>query len=152
MLFLLLHRLFHHMKHNEVVCIGTQVSIFLMAVFHVSPGIQEGLLHLRFLHKLPGKENRTTSVNVPEATTSSAYKKFSGKDEFLHALQILAPRFQLFGTFIPNNANAGGSAVCIQKDLLPYDAIQKHVVTCQGRDRIVNIRSGCRSPVVVNLN
>ena len=27
-----------------------------------------------------------------------------------------------------------------------------HVVTCQGRDHIVNIRSGCRSLVVVNVH
>ena len=33
-----------------------------------------------------------------------------------------------------------------------YDAVVTHVVTCQGRDHIVNIRSGCRSPVVVNVH
>ena len=55
-----------------------------------------------------------------------------GKDEFLHALQVLAPRFQLFGTFIPDNANAGGSAICILEDLLPGGAVVTHVVTCQG--------------------
>ena len=68
--------LFNHLNYNEVVWIGTQVSIFLEAVFDMSLGIQEGLLDLRFLHKLPGKENRTTSVDLPEATTSSPYKKF----------------------------------------------------------------------------
>ena len=65
---------------------------------------------------------------------------------------MLAPRFQLFGTFIPDNANAGGSAICIHKELLPDDAVVTHVVTCQGRDHIVNVWSGCQSLVIVNAH
>ena len=75
-----------------------------------------------------------------------------GKDEFLQAFQALAPKFRLHGTFIPRNANAGGSAKCIHKDLLPDDALVTHVVTCQGRDHVVSIRSGCRSLVIVNAH
>ena len=75
-----------------------------------------------------------------------------GRTSFLHALQVLVPRFQLYGTFVPNNANAGGSAICIQKDLLLDDAMVTHVVTCQGRDHTVNMRSGCRNLVVVNVH
>ena len=41
-----------------------------------------------------------------------------GKDEFLQAIQVWVPRFQLSGTFIPGDENAGGSATCIHKDLL----------------------------------
>ena len=37
-----------------------------------------------------------------------------GKDEFLQAIQVLAPRFRLFGTSCPDDENAGGSAICIQ--------------------------------------
>ena len=48
--------------------------------------------------------------------------------------------------------NAGGSAICIHEDILPGDAIVTHVVACQGRNHIVNIRSGCRSVVVVNVH
>ena len=77
------------------------------------------------------------------------YQKQRHSDEFLHALQVLAPRFLLCGTFIPKNSNAGGSARCIHKDLLPDDAMATHVVTCQGCD---HIRSGCRSLVVVNVH
>ena len=79
-------------------------------------------------------------------------QEIHGKDEFLHALQIQAPRFQLFGTLIPNNAIAGGSAMCIHKDLVPADDIVTHLITCQGRDRIVNIRSGRRSLVIVYVH
>ena len=79
-------------------------------------------------------------------------QEIHGKDEFLQAFQVLAPRFRLYGTFIPNNANAGGSAIRIHKDLLPDDALVTHVVTCQGRDHVVSIRSGCRSLVIVNVH
>ena len=73
--------------------------------------------------------------------------------EFVQAFQVLAPRLRLYGTFFfPKNANAGGSATCIHKDLLPDDALVTHVVTCQGRDHVVSIRSGCRSLVIVNVH
>ena len=93
MLVLLLHifvggaMLFNHLKNKEVVWIGTRLPIFLKAVFDVSLGIREGLLDLRFLHNLPGKGNIITSVDLPEATTSSVFKKFV-EDEFLHAIQF----------------------------------------------------------------
>ena len=38
------------------------------------------------------------------------------------------------------------------KDLLPDDAVATNVITCQGRDHIVNERSGCRNLVVVNVH
>ena len=75
-----------------------------------------------------------------------------GKDEFLQAIQVLAPRFRLFGTFLLDNENAGGSAICIHRDLLPEEAIVTHVVTSQSRDHLVNIRTGRHSLVIVNLH
>ena len=64
-----------------------------------------------------------------------------GKDEFPQAIQVLAPQFRLFGTFLPDNENAGGSAICIQRDLLPEEALVTHLITCHGRDHLVNIQS-----------
>ena len=40
-----------------------------------------------------------------------------GKDVFLQALQVQHTQFRMFGTFIPKNVNAGGSAVLIRKNL-----------------------------------
>ena len=37
-------------------------------------------------------------------------------------------------------------------DLLPEDASVTHVVTCQGRDHLVNIRSGRHSLVIVHVH
>ena len=75
-----------------------------------------------------------------------------GKDEYLQAFQVLAPRFSFFGTFIPGNEDAGGLAICIHKDLLPVDAIATHMITWRGRDYIVSIQSGRQSPVIVNVH
>ena len=55
---------------------------------------------------------------------------------------MLAPRFKFFGTFILGNENAGGSATCIHKDLLPEDAVVTHMNTCRSRDPIVSIQFG----------
>ena len=60
-----------------------------------------------------------------------------------------------FGSLVPlflKTKNAGGSAICIHRDLLPEDAIVTHVVTCQGRDQLVNIRSGRHSLAIVNVH
>ena len=65
-----------------------------------------------------------------------------GKDEYLQAIQVLAPRFRFLGTFFPGDENARGSAFCIRKELLPEDAIVTHLITCQGRDHIVNNNLG----------
>ena len=54
--------------------------------------------------------------------------------------------------FIPGNENAGGSAICIHKDLLPGDAVVTHMITCQGRDHIVSFQSGRQSLVIVNVH
>ena len=59
-----------------------------------------------------------------------------GRDEFLQAVQVLAPRFSFFWYFHSGNENAGGSAICIHKDILPEEAVVTHLVFCQGRDSL----------------
>ena len=59
--------------------------------------------------------------------------------------------FGFFGTFTPENENAGGSAICIHGDL-PADAIVTHLGTCQGRDHLVNIQSGRHNLVIVKVH
>ena len=53
---------------------------------------------------------------------------------------------------LPDNESAGGSAICIHRDFLLEEAIVTHLITCQGRDHIVNIQSGRRSLVIVNVH
>ena len=70
--------LFNHLKYKEVVWMGTRVSMFLMAVLDVLPGILEVLLDLRLPHIFPGNRHRTTSADLSKTTTSSAFKKYTG--------------------------------------------------------------------------
>ena len=42
--------------------------------------------------------------------------------------------------------------LCIHRDLLPEEAIVTHLITCQGRDHLVNIRSERHSLVIVNVH
>ena len=46
-----------------------------------------------------------------------------GKDEFLQAIQVLAPHFRLFDLFAFWTENSGGSAICIHRDFLLDDVI-----------------------------
>ena len=140
-------RLFNRLKYSEFARIGTRVPIFLKAVFDVLPGIRVVLLDTRLPHNPSRERKHNYFKRLTQNNDIVCFQEIHGKDEFLQAIQVLAPRFRQYGTFTPNNANAGGSAVCIHKDLLPDEAL----VTCQGRDRIVSVRSGCRSPVVVNV-
>ena len=46
----------------------------------------------------------------------------------------------------------GGSAICIHREVLRDDALVTHVVTCQGRDHLVTIRSERHNLVNVNVH
>ena len=84
------------------------------------------------------------------ANNIKCLQEVHGQDEHLQAIQVLATQFQFFGTFIPDNENAGGSAICIHRDLLP--AVVSHVITCQGRDHLVSIQSGRHNLVIINVH
>ena len=75
-----------------------------------------------------------------------------GKDEFLQAIQVLAPLFRFFLVLSFLSENAGGSTICIHRDILLEEAIVTHLVTGHGRDHLVNIQSGRHNLVVVNVH
>ena len=87
-----------------------------------------------------------------DANNILCLQEVHGKDEYLQAIQVLAPRFRFFGTSIPFNENAGGSAICIHRDLLLDEAIVTHLVNCHGRDHLVSNQSGRRNLVIVNVH
>ena len=58
----------------------------------------------------------------------------------------------MFGTFINDKVNAGGSAIFIREDLPPDLAVVTHEITRQGRDHIVRIQSGESALVVINVH
>ena len=57
----------------------------------------------------------------------------------------VTPQFWLYGVFIPNNLNAGGSVVCIHTNLLLEGAIVTHVVTLRAMITL-NFQSGRARP------
>ena len=99
-----------------------------MAVSGASPGIREGLLGSPASPQFSrGKHVKLTRLAKNDVVI--CLQEIHGKDEFQQANQVLVPQFRKYGTFIPNNLSAGGSAVCINKNLLPEGAIVTHVVT-----------------------
>ena len=89
---------------------------------------------------------------LSDANNILCLEEVHGKDEYLQAIQVLAPRFRFFGTFISDNEHAGRSAICIHRDLLPEKAIVTHLVTCQGRDHVVNMQYGRHNLVIVHVH
>ena len=126
-----------------------RVGVVVVASFpkacDVLLGIPGCLLDLFSPHK--GTENSNSNISKISWTTSFVSRKYMERTSFFKL-----SRCWLFGTFLPDNENAGGSAICIHRDLLPEEAIVTHVVTGQGRDHPVNIRSGRHSLVFVNVH
>ena len=89
----------------------------------------QGLIGSFFPRRKTGNSNSNISRSSLIPTT--CLQEVHGRDEYLQAVQVLDPRFLFFGTFFPENANEGGSATCIHRDLLE-EAIVTHLITCQG--------------------
>ena len=94
----------------------------------------------------PNRRTESSNLNISRSsfdTNILCLQEVHGKDEYNQAIQVLAPRFRVFfGTFTPENENAGASAISIHRDILPEEAIVTHLVTCHDRDHFVNIQSG----------
>ena len=119
-------------------------------------GTPGGLLDLFSPGKGTGSSNSNNFKKLLDHNNIICLQEVHGKDEFLQAIQVLGPRFRFFGTFLPDNENAGGSAICIHRDLLLEDTLVTQKVTSQGRDHLVTIRSGrhylVMSMSILNLN
>ena len=138
--------IFNRLKYIESGWIGTRESIFLMAVFDVCyPEYERDCWIHHFSTICQG-----THICLKRLAKNYDISclQIHEKDEFLHAFQVLVPQFRFDGTLKPHKVNADGSAVCIHKNLLLDGGMVTHVVTCQGRDHIVNIQSGDRNLVI----
>ena len=81
-----------------------------MTAFDALHGTREGLLDALLHHSFPGKENNYSTL-LAKNNNIICRQEIDGKHEFLQAIQVLAPQFRLYGMFIPNNLNAGGSVI-----------------------------------------
>ena len=80
----------------------------------------------RFSHNAPGNRSTFTSHDWPRITTSFVFKKHMGRMN----------SYKLF-RYYSLNSGTGGSAIFVQKNLLPDGAVVHHTTTCQGRDHTV---------------
>ena len=120
----------HNRRYHNVLQVGIDVALSFPKACDVllgTPGVSLDLFS-------PNTRNREFKLKyfkrLFDANNILCLQEVHGKDEFLQAIQVLAPRFRFFGTFILDNENAGGSAICINKDILPEGAIVSHVITC----------------------
>ena len=145
--------LFKHLEYNEIVWIGTRVSIFLMAVFDVLHWNTRGLIGSPSSSYISRNRSITSSADLPKTTTSYAFKKYLGRTSFIMFFKCshhvsnssLVRLYQTMQTQVVQ-------PYAFNKDLLPDDVVVTHVVTCQGRDHVVNILSRCQSLVIINVH
>ena len=100
-----------------------------------------------FLHKETGNSSSTISGSPLKTTMSSVSRRYTGRMNSSRLFKC-GPRDSrylvrsLLVTRIQEDRPHASTRTCIHKDLLPEDAIVTHVITCQGRDHIVNVQSG----------
>ena len=146
--------LFNHLRYSMVLQVGIPVATSPMEVCDVSSGTL-GVSLGRFFSSQKNRELKLKYFRkLLDNNNITCLQEGHGEDVFLQAIQVLAPRlsFFFFCIFIPGNEDAGGSAICIHKDLLPEDAIVTQMITCQGCDHIVNVQSGRKNLVIVNVH
>ena len=117
----------------------------------ISPSVSKGGSFIS-VSVLSSQRNREIKLNyfgkLIENNNVTCLQEEHGNHKFLQAIQV----FRLFGTIIPGNENARGSAICIHKAFLPEGAIVSHVITCEGRDHFVYVQSGRKNSVIVNVH
>ena len=134
----------HNHGYSNVLQVGMDMALFLPKVYDVflgTPGASFGSVFSQ------GTESSNSIFSRDSLTpTFYASRTCMERTNYLQAMEVLAPRIRVFGTFIPANENVGGSAICIHKDLLTEEAIVTHLVTCHGRDHLVKVSTWSTQP------
>ena len=105
----------HRRKYYSVPQVGMDVALSFPKACDVLLGTPGSLLDLFS----PDRRTESSNSNIKNLFDANilCLQEVRGKDEYVQAIQVLAPRFRFFGSFTPQNANAGGSAICIHKDI-----------------------------------
>ena len=72
--------------------------------------------------------------------------------KFSRALSTIHTRFQMVGTFVEDQVNAGGSAMLVRKYPLEGGSVLEHVVTHVGRDHLITIRAEIKSLMIASVH
>ena len=104
----------------------------------------------------PNRRRESSNSNISRSsltpTTFYVSRRCMERMSIFRLFRCWLRDFGSFGTFFIGNENAGGSGICIHRDLLSVEAIATHLVTCHGRDHLVNIQSGGHNLVIVNVH
>ena len=104
---------FNLLKYSSLFEKGIHVPIYLKEAFDVHRGIREVSLGSTGSSQTFREQKHHYLKRLADKNDVVCLQETHGKDEFLQALQVLHPQFRMFGTFIPDNVNAGGSAILI---------------------------------------
>ena len=118
--------LFNHLRYYKILQVGILVVLSLMEVCDVLLGTVGVSLDRFFTNRRT--ESSNSKISRSPLTTTTYYVSRRCMER------------------------TSGSALCIDKDILPEDAIVTHMVTCQGCDHIMNVQSGRQSLVIVNVH
>ena len=93
----------------------------------------------------PNRRTESSNSNISRSsltpTTSYVSRRCMERTSISRLFRCWLRELCFFGTFTPENEDAGGSAICIHSD-----------VACHGRDHLVNIQSGRHNLVIVNVH
>ena len=108
----------HNRRYSNVLQGGMDAAPSFPKVCDVLLGTPGALLDLFSPDKETGNPNSIISKNSWTITTSFASRKCMARTSFFKLFRCWLRDFDSFGTFLPDNENAGGSAICINRDLL----------------------------------
>ena len=97
----------HNHRFYNALLGGMVVALFFLNGCGALLGILGALLDLFFPDK--GAENLKllTSKKLFDRNNIICLQEVHGKDEFLQAIQVVAPQFRFFGTFLLENEKCG---------------------------------------------
>ena len=98
----------HNRRYYNVLKGGMDVAPSFPKACDVLLGTRGVLLDLLSPNKRTENSNSIIS-KLLDANNILCLQEVHGKDDYLQAIQVLAPRFRFFGTFIPGNENAGSA-------------------------------------------
>ena len=112
----------HHTKYYSVLRVGMDMALSLPEVCGVLLGTPGVSLDLSSLSRRTGNSSSNTSKSFSSTTTLYVFRKYIEKTSitklsrcWLRGFDYLVPSFQ--------KENAGGSAICIHRDLLLDEAM-----------------------------
>ena len=144
--------LFNLLKYSSPAGKGIHVPIYLKEAFDVHRGMREVPLGSTACSQTSREQKHHYVKRLADKNDVVCLQETRGKEEFVQALQELHSHLRMFGKFIPDNVNAGGSAILIHKGLLPDHAVIAHETTQQERDHVIRIRTDESAPVITNVH